>query len=134
MKVLLSVKPEFAEKILSGEKKYEFRKAMFKNSNVKTVVIYATMPMGKVVGEFDFDSILSDKPSVIWAETSFFSGITKKFFNEYFSGRNNAYAIKISKVRRYKTPKNLKEFVPSGQAPQSFCYLPSSLQSKKTAA
>src|SRR4051812_6199345 len=110
MKVLLSVKPEFAEKILTGEKKYEFRKAMFKNLDVKTVVIYATMPIGKVVGEFDFDKILSDKPSVIWAETSCFSGITKKFFSEYFSGRDNAYAIKISKVRCYKTPKSLKDF------------------------
>lgn len=133
MKVLLSVKPEFAEKILNGEKKYEFRKAMFKNSDVKTVVIYATMPLGKVVGEFDFEIVLSDKPSVIWAETSAFSGITKKFFNEYFDGRDNAYAIKISKVRRYKNPKNLKEFVPSGLAPQSFCYLPS-FQSERSAA
>lgn len=133
MKVLLSVKPEFAEKILTGEKKYEFRKAIFKNSDVKTVVIYATMPLGKVVGEFDFDIVLSDKPSAIWAETSTFSGITKKFFNEYFNGRNNAYAIKIAKVRRYKNPKNLKEFVPSGLAPQSFCYL-SHFQNEMSAA
>lgn len=133
MKVLLSVKPEFAEKILTGEKKYEFRKAIFKNSDVKTVVIYATMPLGKVVGEFDFDIVLSDKPSAIWAETSIFSGITKKFFNEYFNGRDNAYAIKIAKVRRYKNPRSLKEFVPSGLAPQSFCYL-SNFQSEMSVA
>ena len=40
MRVLLSIKPEFVEKIFSGEKLYEYRKAMFKNVNVSTVVIY----------------------------------------------------------------------------------------------
>lgn len=31
MKVLLSIKPEFAERIFNGSKKYEFRKVIFKN-------------------------------------------------------------------------------------------------------
>lgn len=30
MEVLLAIKPEFVEKIFSGEKKYEFRKVVFK--------------------------------------------------------------------------------------------------------
>ncbi|MDD8572078.1 ASCH domain-containing protein, partial [Escherichia coli] len=50
MKVLLSIKPEYAESILSGKKKYEFRKNIFRNKNVDTIVIYATMPVGKVIG------------------------------------------------------------------------------------
>ena len=54
MRVLLSIKPEFVEKIFSGEKLYEYRKAMFKNVNVSSVVIYSTMPVGKIVGEFKF--------------------------------------------------------------------------------
>ncbi|MGS0943696.1 ASCH domain-containing protein (plasmid) [Pseudomonas luteola] len=123
MKVLLSIKPEYAEKILQGKKKFEFRKAIFKNSQVKTVVIYATLPLGKVVGEFDFDEILSDKPSVIWSETRKYSGITKKFFNSYFSGRDTAHAIKVNVVRRYEIPMDLSEIIPSGSAPQSFCYI-----------
>src|SRR5690554_4986725 len=100
MRVLLSIKPEYAEKILLGQKLYEFRKSIFKNPDVKTVVIYATMPVGKVVGEFDFDEVLSDTPQAIWAETSKFSGITKKFFNSYFDGRGTAHAIKVREARR----------------------------------
>ncbi|OLU12787.1 hypothetical protein BVH01_20640 [Pseudomonas sp. PA1(2017)] len=123
MKVLLSIKPEYAEKILTGKKRYEFRKSIFKNSSVKTVVIYATMPVGKVVGEFDFDEVLSDSPQAIWAETSKYSGITKKFFNSYFDGREKAHAIKVRSVRRYDVPVSLKELVPNGSAPQSFRYL-----------
>lgn len=127
MKVLLSIKPEYAEKILQGKKKYEFRKAIFKNPNVKTVVIYATMPVGKVVGEFDFDEVLSDSPSAIWSETRNFSGISKSFFNSYFSGRKTAHAIKVREVRRYENPFPLKKLIPNGSAPQSYRYLDDSV-------
>lgn len=123
MKVLLSIKPEYAEKILQGVKRYEFRKNIFKNRNVRTVVIYATMPVGKVVGEFDFEEVLSDSPSAIWSETREFSGISKSFFNSYFKGRETAHAIKVGVVRRYDIPRALKEFIPSGSAPQSYRYL-----------
>ncbi len=34
VKALLSVKPEYAEKILSGEKIYEFRRRIFKRKDV----------------------------------------------------------------------------------------------------
>ena len=34
MKVLLSIKPEYVDKIFSGEKRYEYRKSMFKNKNI----------------------------------------------------------------------------------------------------
>ena len=39
MTVLLSIKPEFAEKIFDGTKKYEFRKSIFKNADVKKFVM-----------------------------------------------------------------------------------------------
>lgn len=123
MKVLLSIKPEYAEKILTGEKRYEFRKVMFKNPNVKTVVIYSTMPVGKVVGEFDVGGIIVEHPDSLWDRTSNTSGITQQFFDEYFNGRQKAYAIKVKKPRRYKTPMDLKSVITSGCAPQSFCYL-----------
>lgn len=123
MKVLLSIKPEYAEKILQGEKRFEFRKSIFKNPEVKTVIMYATMPVGKVIGEFDFEEVLSDNPKQIWRLTSTFSGITKKFFNDYFDGRELAHAIKVAAVRRYEIPKSLKDYIPSGAAPQSFCYV-----------
>ncbi|HDU3828587.1 TPA: ASCH domain-containing protein, partial [Klebsiella pneumoniae subsp. pneumoniae] len=62
MKVLLSIKPEFAEKILDGTKRFEFRKGIFKNQEISIVVIYATMPLGKVVGQFQIETILSGEP------------------------------------------------------------------------
>lgn len=123
MRVLLSIKPEYAEKILAGEKQFEFRKQVPKAGTVKTIVIYATKPVGKVVGEFDVAEVLAHSPSDLWGLTSEFAGISRKFFNEYFRGRATGYAFKVHRARRYKRPKNLADVIQSSVAPQSFCYL-----------
>lgn len=122
MKVLLSIKPEFAEKIFNGTKKYEFRRSVFKNRDVKTVVVYASSPVQQVIGEFEIDRILNHNLEELWQITKDYSGISEHFFFEYFDNKEKGYAIKIGKARRYKKALSLKEdfnVVP----PQSFMYL-----------
>lgn len=123
MKVLLSIKPEFVEKIFSGEKKFEYRKSVFKQQDIDTVVIYSTMPVGMIVGEFKFKMIHSNTPKIIWKETKQYSGITKEFFYDYFKNKNTAFAIEIEQVRKYKKPINPRTKFGNFTAPQSFCYL-----------
>ncbi|MDR0218529.1 MAG: ASCH domain-containing protein [Enterobacteriaceae bacterium] len=124
MKVLLSIKPEFAEKILNGTKKYEFRKGIFKNTSVRSVVIYATMPIGRIVGEFDIENIIEDEPEVVWHKTYEHAGISKQFFDSYFDKKKKAFAIKIGNVKKYSTPISLNEMGNNIVAPQSYRYLP----------
>ncbi|EGQ8705414.1 ASCH domain-containing protein [Vibrio parahaemolyticus] len=124
MQVLLSIKPEFVERIFAGEKKFEYRKAIFRRSDVEKVIIYSTLPEGKVVGEFSIDKILTDTPQVIWKKTQNKSGINKEFFDEYFSGRSEAHAIKIGNVKKYNNPFKLDDMKEKVSAPQSFKYLP----------
>ncbi|GKW23461.1 hypothetical protein PEC311524_10550 [Pectobacterium carotovorum subsp. carotovorum] len=123
MKVLLSIKPEFVEKILDGSKRFEFRKGMFKNPDVKSVVIYSTMPVGKVVAEFDIDDVIEDKPSKVWNKTKKHAGISKNFFDEYFGSKEKAFAIKIGDLRVYETPLQLSALGENITAPQSYRYL-----------
>lgn len=123
MKVLLSIKPEYADKILSGEKRFEFRKSIFKRDGIRTVIIYATMPVGKVIGEFEIETILSDRPDSIWDRTSQSSGITKDFFDSYFSERSKAYAIEVKSTKKYSIPQDLSEIKIGLKAPQSFTYV-----------
>ncbi len=59
MKVLLSIKPKYAELIFDGSKKFEFRRTIFKNIQVKTVVVYASSPVQRVIGEFQIEEILN---------------------------------------------------------------------------
>lgn len=122
MKILLSIKPEFAEKIFDGTKKYEFRKSIFKNTNVRTVVVYVSAPVQKVIGEFSIVEILHDDVETIWSKTGLFSGITRDYYLSYFSNRKRAFAIKIGKVVRYEQARNLSDFNLKF-APQSFVYL-----------
>lgn len=124
MKVLLSIKPEFVKEIVEGRKKFEYRKNIFKRDDVSSVVVYATKPYGKVVGEFEIDSIKQNKPSELWKETKAYSGITRTFFNEYFKGRDTAFAIQIKEFVAYDEPLELQEFDEKIKvAPQSFCYV-----------
>lgn len=122
MKVLLSIKPEFAELIFDGTKKFEFRKAIFKNKNIKTVVVYASSPMQKVIGEFEIETIISDNLKNLWEKTKQFAGIDEKYFYQYFAERENGFAIKIKKAYKYKEPLSLKDDF-KVTPPQSFLYL-----------
>jgi len=122
MRVLLSIKPEFAFKIFEGKKRFEFRKVIFKNPDVKTVVVYASSPIQRVIGEFDIDNILTSDPTEIWRLTKKYSGISEDFFYEYFADREIAHAIKIKNIKKYEQQLHLQEnfnVVP----PQSFVYL-----------
>ena len=122
MKVLLSIKPEFVEKIFAGTKKYEFRKSLFKRCGVKYVVIYASAPIKRVVGEFEIDEILSDDVNIVWELTRKHSGITKAFYNSYFQNRKTANAIRIGHLTKYEKARPLSDYN-IHQAPQSFCYI-----------
>lgn len=51
MNILLSMKPEYVEKVLSGEKKYEFRKRIWKK-DVDWFFIIATSPIKMMVAHF----------------------------------------------------------------------------------
>lgn len=122
MIVLLSIKPEFAEKIFDGTKKYEFRKNIFKNTDVTTVVVYASSPVQRVIGEFSIETILNDNIDAVWKETAPFSGITHDFYLSYFANKERAYAIKIRDARRYRKARRLSDYN-LAYAPQSFAYI-----------
>jgi predicted transcriptional regulator len=124
MKVLLSIKPEFVKRIIVGEKRFEYRKSIFKRKDISSIVVYATKPYGKVVGEFEIDHIIKDRPSSIWRQTEQFSGVSEDFFNAYFEGRDTGFAIGIKKFTAYKIPLELDQLNAKIKvAPQSFCYL-----------
>lgn len=120
--VLLSIKPEFAHKIFEGSKKFEFRKQVFKDTSVKKVIVYSTSPEQKVIGEFEIEAILSDTPDNIWIQTKLYSGISQEFYDEYFKGRDNAYAIKVASTKKYRKEKSLADYNVQS-APQSFAYV-----------
>ena len=125
MDVLLSVRPIFANRILDGTKKYEYRTTIFSRTDVQKVIIYASSPVKKIVGEFQIAEIIRDKPEALWLRTYISAGVHRDFFFQYFTGKDDAYAINIKRLKKYNAPVNPWDILPDFTPPQSFKYIDS---------
>jgi len=127
--ILISIHPQHVAKILSGEKRFEFRKRVPPDS-VRRMVIYATAPIMKVVAVAEISGKLSAKPESIWKKTRHASGITKQHFNAYFQARDIAHALKIGDVTELLSPLPLSDICLKLVAPQSYSFIDDSLVNK----
>lgn len=119
--VLISIAPEWCEKILNGEKTIEVRKSAPKELPIKAY-IYETKGSskkgrGKVIGEFicnnveDFSEWEYDYPSLL-RHIDLYAG-TKgdyRFLDNYLKGNKKGYALHITDLNIYDKPKGLGEF------------------------
>ena len=120
-RLLMSINPEHVENILSGSKKFEFRKTRCKE-RIDSIIIYSTSPVMRIVAEAEVTDIIQDTPQEIWKETQYAAGIDKTFFDEYYSGRETAVAYVLGKVKKYDSPKCLSDYGLK-TAPQSYVYV-----------
>ena len=119
---LLSIRPEYAEAILNGTKRVEFRRTRF-SREVSFIVIYATQPVGKVVGWFEVDGIETSTLGDLWARFQDCGGISKAQFQDYYNGTDTGYAIRVRCAQRLPKARQLKSASGLDKAPQSFAYL-----------
>lgn len=121
-KILMPINPEYVDQILSGRKKYEYRKIKAKRNNIDKMIIYSTSPIMRVVAEVDIEDIIEDAPDILWELTKKNSGITKDFYNKYFKNKDSAVAYKLGNVTIYDKPKKLED-IGINYVPQSFVYI-----------
>lgn len=119
--IILPIKPVFADKILSGEKKYEYRKKLCKKV-INKIYIYATAPVKMIIGEAEVVKKINMDKEILWRKTQRYAGITKKFYDQYFEYQDYACAYEIGEVKQYKLPVTL-ENMGIGYVPQSFIYV-----------
>lgn len=119
--MLLSIKAEYARKILAGEKQFEYRKTRCRE-NINHIIIYATSPVKAVVGEADISEVLQDTPEVIWKKTKAMAGVEKEDFDLYFKGKKTAVAYALCNVSVFEEPRELIQYG-IRTAPQSYRYL-----------
>lgn len=124
MKALLSIKPKYVERIISGIKRYEYRRRLFARDDVDSIVVYSTMPVSSVVAEISIKSIISGSPDQLWERTKSSGGIDETEYYAYFEGASIAYAIELGEITAFHTPIPLSEYCthPS-RPPQSFAYV-----------
>lgn len=123
MDVLLSIKPRYVKSIIDGEKRYEFRKKVFRNPSVNRVLIYSSSPVKKIVASFEVGKILEDYPADLWESVKDYAGIDDRDFFDYFAGKSRAFAIEIQDLQELPEPIDPRETIPGFVPPQSYCYM-----------
>ena len=113
--IVISIHPVFVDKILSGQKKYEFR--------IRYMLVYTTSPVKKITALVEIDSVIIDTPDAVWRKTKKQAGVTKAFFDSYYKNKEIAYAAKFKKVYKLDTPILIKNLKGIKNAPQSYIYL-----------
>lgn len=69
MNLILSLKPQFAQKILDGSKLYEYRKKIPMRNDIDRVYIYASKPIQAIVGYFNDLSVIKPSDSASFNHT-----------------------------------------------------------------
>lgn len=122
MNILISIKPKYVKKIVAGEKKFEYRKRLFKKE-VEKIYIYSSSPEKKIIACFSYSGYNVGMPNEIWEKTKHASGITEREFKAYFWNRLTAYALKIKNLIVFENPVDPYSANRNFRPPQSFMYI-----------
>lgn len=146
--IMISIQPQWVEKILNGEKTIEIRKTMPKCEFPCKVYIYCTKGRqltsfgvksggfvfeklnGKVIAEFMLDGVVKfDIESIMFLgkqqelmQKSCLGGLSLR----NYLGSGVGYAWYINNLKIYNKPKGLSEFIcrkPLKRPPQDWCYV-----------
>ncbi|WP_281718908.1 ASCH domain-containing protein [Pandoraea apista] len=121
--MLLSVKPRFAEQILAGTKKVEFRRS-WAAEPVGLAVVYSSSPVQRLVGIVEIEGTVIASPVSVWTKCRGRGpGLERQELMEYFAGKDQAYGILLGKLARPEKPIRPTSLFRGFRPPQSFRYL-----------
>lgn len=117
---LLSIHPRYAQAIMAGTKRVEFRKQAFARP-VSHIVIYETAPTGRIVGAARVAACHVASPAELWKRYGEVGAIDPTDFDGYYAGRESGVAIQLDGS---PVPLDLPlSAVGQGRPPQNFTYL-----------
>jgi predicted transcriptional regulator len=124
--ILLSVKPQYANLLITGVKTIELRKKFPTDLEKETkIFIYSSFPEKKVIGECKISKIEYLRLEDLWRVASIEAMISWEDFKSYYEGHTHGYAVHVFKAKKYKESIFLADIDPRiTQAPQSYRYLP----------
>jgi predicted transcriptional regulator len=100
--ILMSVKPEFAERIMRRKKTVELRRKFSTRWIGHRINIYASSPVMSLMGEARISGVVVNKPEIIWERFHDQIGCSRSEFDAYVAGTNEIYAIELDDVRPYR--------------------------------
>ena len=125
--LLLSIRPEYANKIFARTKTVELRRVRPRLLNEgDRVVVYVSSPQQAVVGSFKVDNIVEKPVTELWEEVEKLAGISHEDFYDYYYGVRLGVGIFLKDIHRFSQPvelHRLRNKLPNLKPPQSFRYL-----------
>lgn len=124
--LLMSIRPQYANKIFDGSKTVELRRIKPKFlGNGDLVFIYVSSPVKSLLGAFVVSSVVEKPLASLWNAVRNRAGISKAEFLNYYVGEQSGVAIFIKDVWLLPKPihlTDLKRQVKGFHPPQSYHY------------
>jgi predicted transcriptional regulator len=127
--LLLSIRPEFADKIFEGTKTAELRRTRPRVKRGDRVYVYVASPVKALRGAFRVANVIDDLPHRLWQKVKRVAGVTRKQFDEYYRGAERAFAILLEDVQHFSESVDLiglREKWPGFRPPQCYLYISTS--------
>ncbi len=124
--ILMSIRPQYAEKIFNRSKTVELRRIKPKFIQAGDLVfVYVSSPVKSLVGAFTVSSVTEKSLLSLWKNVKDYAGVSRNEFLNYFQDVDTGVAIFIKDVwllpRQIRLAELKKEFK-GFQPPQSFRY------------
>jgi predicted transcriptional regulator len=103
-KLVMSMRPEYADRIFSRRKQVEFRRKFSVKWRGCKAVVYGTKPLGALMGEVTLRDVTYGAPDDIWEAFGTMGGCTREEFSRYAGNSDGVYAIELSDVTPYVSP------------------------------
>ncbi|WP_419946399.1 hypothetical protein [Candidatus Poriferisodalis sp.] len=123
--LVLSLKPRFAEAILTGDKTVELRRIMPRITIPTLALLYATGPECSLVGTCVVHSVARLPTHELWRCHGTKTALTKPEFDAYLAGRDNGVALFLEQPDRLPAPVPLHALrrAENFRPPQSLAYV-----------
>lgn len=118
----MSIRPAFAKAIFSGSKPLEFRRVRTSLERGDRVLVYATAPMSRIVGEFRVGRVKQGTASTISQDIP--NDELAEATQTYLRGARNASAIEVLDPSLWPAPLPFQTVLPGTRPPQSYIFVP----------
>lgn len=123
--VLISIRPHFANAILSAQKTVELRRTKINAAVGTCFLIYSTSPVMAVIGTAVLERMETDSPARLWVRVKHSAHVSRDEYIAYFEGATEAVALHLSEPELWKEAVPLEQLrsVAGVEPNQSFRYL-----------
>ena len=124
---IISLKPRYAELVLSGAKTVELRNRVVRLKPGTLIWIYATRPVARIVGIAEVESVVHANPAEIWRRFGEAICVDRRGFDSYTRNRALVSALVFISVRQlgeFMTLDWIRRSVRAFQPPQFYARLP----------